>query len=162
MKDQQPLVCWAHGDCGCIQQGKSIVTVASLPPVATCLATGTWFWCQSAALFERLEPELQHSVRTYLPNDLMQYRPSWEGYPKNSAPYMEQECSLPCSQEPDTGHYLSQMNPVHTLTHFPKINFNIIRPFKPLSSQWYLPSGFPKYFPKDRNLMRSQMTSPQK
>jgi hypothetical protein len=34
---------------------------------------------------------------------------------------MEPEGSLPCSQGPATGPYLSQLNPIHTLqSYFPK------------------------------------------
>jgi hypothetical protein len=53
--------------------------------------------------------------------------------------FMELEGSLPCSQEPSTGPYLSQINPVHiTLSYLSKIHFNIVHPATPWSSQWSL------------------------
>lgn len=36
LQSYNQMVRWAHGGCGCIQQGKSIATVA------TCSANGTW------------------------------------------------------------------------------------------------------------------------
>jgi hypothetical protein len=54
------------------------------------------------------------------------------------------EASLPCSQDPTTGPFPSQMNPVHTLpSYFPKIHSNIIFPSAPRSSKWSLPFRFP-------------------
>jgi hypothetical protein len=56
---------------------------------------------------------------------------------------MEQESSLPCSQERATGPYLGQMHPVHNFSlYFPKIHSNIILPCTPRSSGWSLPFRF--------------------
>jgi len=44
-------------------------------------------------------------------------------------PSMECKRSLPCSQDPTTSPYLSQINPVHTFpSYFPKIYSNIVFP----------------------------------
>jgi hypothetical protein len=47
---------------------------------------------------------------------------------------MEPEVSLPCSQQPATGPYLSQMNPVHNFPlYFPNNHSNIFLPSTPKS-----------------------------
>jgi hypothetical protein len=43
---------------------------------------------------------------------------------------MEPECSLPCSQEPATGPYPEQMNPVHTFPNLSRIHSNVIPHFE--------------------------------
>jgi hypothetical protein len=51
---------------------------------------------------------------------------------------METETSLPCTQEPATGSYPFQMNPVHNLTSYScKIHINIILPSMTRSPKWY-------------------------
>jgi len=56
---------------------------------------------------------------------------------------MEPKDSLPCSQQPTIGSYLSQMNPVHNLPpYFPKIHSNIIFSFTPRFSKSSLPFRF--------------------
>jgi len=54
----------------------------------------------------------------------------------------EPKNSLPCSQEPATGPYLSQMIPVHTLTPHLRFILLISSPLTPRSSMWTLPSVF--------------------
>jgi hypothetical protein len=55
----------------------------------------------------------------------------------NCLPSLKSECSLPCSQEPATDSYLSQMNPIRIFPPcFPKIHSNIILPFTFRSSEW--------------------------
>jgi len=58
-------------------------------------------------------------------------------------PFMEQEGSLSCSQEPATGHILSQINSVYNFpAYFSKIHSNNILPFILRSPKWSLPFRF--------------------
>jgi len=51
--------------------------------------------------------------------------------------FMEPEGSLPCSQRPIIGTYISQMNPVHNFPHCaPKIHSNIILQPTPIFGEW--------------------------
>jgi hypothetical protein len=62
--------------------------------------------------------------------------------------FMEPEGSLPHSQAPDTCHFLSQLDPVHTPTsHFLQIHLNIILPSTLGSPKWYLSLRFPHQNP---------------
>jgi hypothetical protein len=57
--------------------------------------------------------------------------------------WLGSECSLPCSQQPTTGPYLSQMCPVHTFpTCFHKTPSDTDLPSTPRSSEWPLPFRF--------------------
>jgi hypothetical protein len=58
---------------------------------------------------------------------------------------MEPEGLLPCLQELAAGgHFLSQINPVHTFPHyFPKdLFYNLILSSTPTHSEWSLPNRF--------------------
>jgi hypothetical protein len=62
--------------------------------------------------------------------------------------FMEPEGSLPCSQKPATGPYLSQPFPFRPIDPcLPKVHLNVILPPTPRSSQWSLTFGPPNQNP---------------
>jgi hypothetical protein len=58
---------------------------------------------------------------------------------RTSQHFVEPEVSIPCSQEPSSGPYLSHIHPIHSIpSYLSKIHFNIVHPSTSWSSQWSL------------------------
>ena len=98
--------------------------------------------CHSIPQFLQ-QPDVSIYLLTYSSRVLLEKLTSSQLVKKRSAFYGTRS-SLPHSQVPTTCPYLSQIDPVHTLTsHFLQIHINIIIPSMPGSSKWSLSLRFP-------------------